>query len=267
VTTHRASGDWNGSGRQLIRRASQPRAMNRAIVEAVKGNGRMAGQLVAVITGPSVTGISGVKRMYAPDMDAIKARVTAFDAECVVEGAPEGADARWEPIRGDGDDTSQRPKFIYVLTLMGDAHYPAYYYVGTTTDPDARMQNHLEGGTGWTKWHPPSSPSFTELTPVSADENAFLLEDSKTKELMILHGIDAVRGGCYSRQTLSKSMVVELKRALLHATDRCLACGGTGHFIGSCQAQRAKAPCMRCGRWSHTAANCTNAASTRSDAE
>jgi hypothetical protein len=135
--------------------------------------------------------------------------------------------------------------YIYVLQLTGDEHHRAYYYVGSTTDPDRRLEEHVAGlGTGseWTRRHPPTLPHTFDgvthtLVQVPTGEVPGLKEDSVTKELMLKYCIDVVRGGSYAAPVLSDSTMDELKRTLWHADGRCLRCGRTSHFAADCYAR------------------------------
>jgi hypothetical protein len=78
------------------------------------------------------------------------------------------------------------PMFLYVLTLKGDAQFPAYYYVGTTLYPDERLKYFIETG------RMPAGSSFTELRQLSADEGMGYAEYKKVQELYSKYGFDAV---------------------------------------------------------------------------
>ena len=46
----------------------------------------------------------------------------------------------------------------YALRLQGDTHAPEYYYVGSTSDIQTRIAQHMgaiPGGAKWTALHPP----------------------------------------------------------------------------------------------------------------
>ena len=174
--------------------------------------------------------------------------------------------------------------FLYTLQLKNQR-----YYVGTTTDPKRRLREHREGqGSEWTRQYPPLG--FSKHHPlrelVGCDANARLEEDAQVKKLMIRYGIDLVRGGSYSRPSLSRSDVRALSKELFHATNVCLRCGRPSHWVSDCYAKtdiignqiqdsdeempppkrkKCRAICLRCGRWNHTEETCY--ASTTIDGE
>ena len=73
--------------------------------------------------------------------------------------------------------------WLYVLHLKDD-----HYYVGTTKDLSRRFDEHWSGeGSAFTHKYPP-----IEVIGIFRDKQP-LDEDSKVKELMLIHGIDKVR--------------------------------------------------------------------------
>lgn len=116
------------------------------------------------------------------------------------------------------------------------------YYVGTTSAPRQRLQQHRAGvgGSEWTRIHPPIS-GFTELKKLNAkvtEVEARLEEDCQVKKLMHTHGINAVRGGSYTRTELDRTQVKSLSKELWHASNGCLRCGRSSHWAKDCYAQR-----------------------------
>jgi type VI protein secretion system component Hcp len=82
------------------------------------------------------------------------------------------------------------------------------YYVGKSENVIARYQQHLDGkGSAWTKKHKPIRLKKT------IDNASPFDEDNYTKQYMVLHGIDKVRGGSYANVTLT--------REILGADDKC----------------------------------------------
>ena len=113
---------------------------------------------------------------------------------------------------------------IYILKLQGGK-----YYVGKTSDPMKRYQEHLEGqGSAWTKKYKPVS-----LEKVIKNASPFD-EDKYTKEYMAKYGIDKVRGGSYVRMDLDEVQEEALIREIWGANDCCTQCGRKGHFAPDC---------------------------------
>jgi predicted GIY-YIG superfamily endonuclease len=113
---------------------------------------------------------------------------------------------------------------LYILSLKGGK-----YYVGKTKNMDRRYREHQSGrASAWTKLHPPSG--ILECHPL-ADE---LEEDHTTERLIRKYGMDNVRGGRYSQVELSRDDVVNLKKLLRGADDRCFQCGGQ-HMVKCCR--------------------------------
>lgn len=159
---------------------------------------------------------------------------------------------------------------LYVLELEDDK-----YYVGTTKNLQRRFQEHVDGvGSVWTQKYAPLAIERS----VAVDGP--LHEDRLTKELMLKHGIENVRGGSYCRINLDDGQLESLRTELRSATGVCFECGRTGHFAAQCcfkvvrgkrapekaktktSAKRAKTVdkrddgCFRCGRRGHFASAC-----------
>lgn len=157
---------------------------------------------------------------------------------------------------------------LYVLELQGGK-----YYVGQTKNLQKRFQEHLDGaGSVWTRKHAP----LAIASSVALD--GALHEDRVTKELMLEHGIDNVRGGSYCRIDLDDGQYNALTTELRSATGTCFECGRQGHFAAQCPAKResvnpaksetakpgkrkrtsksTRDSCLRCGRSGHFADTC-----------
>lgn len=150
------------------------------------------------------------------------------------------------------------PQRLYVLELQHGK-----YYVGITNNLQRRFQQHLDGtGSAWTREHAPVAVHIT-----TALEGP-LHEDRVTKEMMLEHGIDNVRGGAYCKVQLDEEQHAALTTEMRSASGVCLMCGRAGHFAAQCwknQAglekqtktkKRGKLCCFRCGRDSHLANAC-----------
>ena len=116
---------------------------------------------------------------------------------------------------------------IYILKLQGGK-----YYVGKTSNPMKRYQEHLEGrGSAWTKKYKP-------VTVEKVIKNASPFDEDKyTKEYMAKYGIDKVRGGSYVSLELDEVQEEALTREIWGAKDCCTQCGRKGHFIKDCYAK------------------------------
>lgn len=127
------------------------------------------------------------------------------------------------------------PLFLYTLELKEN-----HFYVGTTTNPAARLKEHRDGaGAEWTRLHPPLcfSQKYKLRKLECSDEAARLQEDAHVKAVMLDRGIDSVRGGSYSRPHLSREDVKALCKEMYHATNGCLRCGHQGHWATACFAR------------------------------
>lgn len=150
---------------------------------------------------------------------------------------------------------------LYILRLQG-----GHYYVGRTEDIGRRYQEHLDGtGSAWTRLHKPTALERTVPSTGPLDE------DRLTKELMLRHGIDKVRGGAYSQIYLDAIQIAALQRELRASTDACIGCGANDHFIGACplrETGRKKQPvsCYRCGG-PHYATACGSESDSDSESE
>jgi predicted GIY-YIG superfamily endonuclease len=114
---------------------------------------------------------------------------------------------------------------IYVLRLITEK-----YYVGKSTNIQNRIMSHFSNqGACWTKKYKP-----VEVVEILENADPFD-EDKKVKQYMMKYGIDAVRGGSYSKIILNKQEVNFIKRELRTASNRCFKCGKDDHFENMCK--------------------------------
>ena len=153
---------------------------------------------------------------------------------------------------------------LYVLELKHGK-----YYVGTTNNLQRRFQEHVDGtGSVWTRKYAPLGIERSVIV------DGPLHEDRVTKELMLMHGIDNVRGGSYCRIDLDDGQYQSLTTELRSAAGVCFKCGRPGHFAAQCHVKdtskkterktqrhsragsKRHQGCFRCGRSGHFADTC-----------
>ena len=136
--------------------------------------------------------------------------------------------------------------YIYVLKLEGNK-----YYVGKTTNPQFRLENHFcSSGSKWTKKYTPLK--LHELIPDQSNHD----EQRITQEYMAKYGIDNVRGGPWCKLTLEQSEKTFIQQLLSGENDTCFQCGSADHFVGKCPVKSRACFCSKCGRNGHVATNC-----------
>lgn len=117
---------------------------------------------------------------------------------------------------------------IYILKLRGGK-----YYVGKTGNVEKRFEEHLEGkGSAWTTKY---SPTKIEKTIPNASP---FDEDRYVKEYMSKYGVDNVRGGSYTQISLGGDVTSQIEKEIRGATDKCMKCGESGHFVSHCSNQQ-----------------------------
>lgn len=93
---------------------------------------------------------------------------------------------------------------IYVLKLEDDC-----YYIGMTSDFNRRYTQHLNGiGAKWTALHRPLGVHSLDIVPEGYD--ARLMENKITKRMMILKGVERIRGGSWCSPDVDYSYVFQV---------------------------------------------------------
>ncbi len=135
-------------------------------------------------------------------------------------------------------------QYIYTLALEDGC-----YYVGSTTNPEHRIHQHMEGsGTEWTRRH-----KFKEVQTMMRKRHAFE-ELTTTLELMKTHGAERVRGDIFTQMELSAQQLRLIEAMIRSDENRCFVCGSKQHFAYECTAESRS--CARCGRNNHTEDKC-----------
>lgn len=136
---------------------------------------------------------------------------------------------------------------IYVLKLR-----EGKYYVGETCNLTRRYNEHIGGnGSVWTNRYKPLE--VVESTP----KTSIFDEDNTVKALMVIHGIDNVRGGSYSTMELSSAMRQVLQMEMTHNRGGCFKCGQVGHFAKDCPGLRRTSVTLIPKREEPTSLNCS----------
>lgn len=150
---------------------------------------------------------------------------------------------------GGGDTAGDDNVTIYALNLENHK-----YYVGRTSDVDARIDQHRNGtGCSWTVQHPFSSVLFIRKHCDNFDE------DKITLQLMDQYGIDNVRGGMWCHKVLTDDDRAHIVKCIRSSRNLCFTCGSSSHQAKDCRPSESKytgPPCARCFRRSHSASQC-----------
>lgn len=121
--------------------------------------------------------------------------------------------------------------YIYVLALVENK-----YYIGKTTDLESRLNDHYNKTSRsayWTKKY--SAIGVVDLLIMANDYD----EDKMVFEYMERYGIDNVRGGSFSKVSLTAEEKKMINRLLDSATNRCFKCAGS-HFANNCRLDLSK---------------------------
>lgn len=115
--------------------------------------------------------------------------------------------------------------YLYVLRCENNK-----WYIGKTKDVMKRYNEHVAGrGSDWTSLHAPVK--LEESRPLSGPHD----ENNTTKDYMKKYGIENCRGGVYTQRVLPDALITSLKAEFLGNDNKCMNCGGHGHFIASCK--------------------------------
>ena len=122
-------------------------------------------------------------------------------------------------------------KYWYVLQLESNKKY-----VGTTRDLMKRYNQHIYGGSSWTREYKPIGENplfFGKFCSLNK-----LFEDEKTMEMMNDYEIKNVRGGKWVRVILTGEALADIQEALDHTFGNCLTCHINGHFTSNCPGEK-----------------------------
>lgn len=122
---------------------------------------------------------------------------------------------------------------VYVLTLE-----QGKYYVGKSNNVQKRYREHLTGykSSYWTRKYKPTGIErvYSDCDPLD--------EDKITVEYMMLHGINNVRGGPFVSIKLSQETKDHIQQRIRMATDLCVKCGSSSHFVMECDSTGPSVP-------------------------
>ena len=116
---------------------------------------------------------------------------------------------------------------LYILELEEDKKYIGR--VDEEKDVDRRYKEHCNGtGALWTVKYKPR-----KIERIIPNSNIFD-EDARVIEYMNKYKIENIRGGTYSQIDLNNDQIEEINNKIRGATDKCMKCGSSDHFIRNC---------------------------------
>lgn len=106
------------------------------------------------------------------------------------------------------------------------------YYVGKSNNIDNRLYTHkFYYGSAWTSKYRP-----VKVLKMLEDCDIYD-EDKYTIMMMDKYGIDNVRGGSFTRISLSNNENNFIYKMIRGANDKCFNCGSYNHFIHKCDSE------------------------------
>lgn len=144
---------------------------------------------------------------------------------------------RDKPATPGHECTHTKTYTLYCLALQDPENlHLTKVYVGKTPAErlEERLQEHFDRkgkGSEWTKQYAPVRVMWTKENCDGYDE------DKETLKLMEQYGYPNVRGGQYCQRKFTQETIDKIVRSINAATDRCLKCGSSSHFVMKCTAR------------------------------
>lgn len=123
--------------------------------------------------------------------------------------------------------------FIYALSLENSKYYIGKMeHIQTFADDECQELCKMTTECEWLKTNRP-------LRVVEYIRHADIFDQDKmTLQYMEKYGIVNVRGGSFSKTTLSHSEISLLQRMIRHARNECYTCGHSGHVQRNCSEEK-----------------------------